>query len=103
MGEALGAADSGNDAELDFRLAEFGVIGGDEETAWHRQLAAAAERNAGAGGAHGFSRMGDAMPGPDEIAEEGLGKSFARHFLDVGASGESLLRAGNDDTADCVV
>ena len=45
--QPLRAADAGDDAELDLRLAELGVVGGDDEVALHRELAAAAERKAG--------------------------------------------------------
>src|SRR5262249_39661727 len=86
-----------------FRLTEFRIVGGDDEIALHRQLAAAAERKAGNRGNHRLARIGDAMPGPDEISEEGLGKSLADHFLDVGAGGEGLVGAGDDDAADGVV
>ena len=53
-GEALRAADAGDDAELDFRLAEFGVVGSDDEIALHGQLATAAEREARDRGDHGL-------------------------------------------------
>ena len=45
-GQPLRAADARNDAELDLGLAELGVVGGDDEVALHRELAAAAERKA---------------------------------------------------------
>ena len=42
--QALGAAAAGNDADLDFRLAEFRRLAGDNDVAGHRELTAAAER-----------------------------------------------------------
>ena len=50
--QALRAAGAGDDAELDLGLAELGAVGGDDEVAHHRQLAAAAEREAGDRGDH---------------------------------------------------
>ena len=41
--QALGAAEAGDDPELDLGLAEERRLGGDAHVAGHRQLAAAAE------------------------------------------------------------
>ena len=101
--QALGAADAGNDAELDFRLAEFGVVGGDDEVALHREFAAAAEREAGHRRDHRLARLRDAIPVGAEIVEEDVDECLVRHLLDVGAGGESLLRAGDDDAANRVI
>ena len=46
-GEPLRSAHAGADAELDLGLAELGGVGGEDEVAHHRHLAAAAERIAG--------------------------------------------------------
>src|SRR5436190_1474549 len=100
VGETLRAADPGNDPKLDFRLTEFGIVGGDDEIALHRELAAAAQRKAGDRGDYGLARIGDAMPRSDEVTEKRIGKTLAGHFLDVGAGGESLDCAGNDHAAD---
>ena len=48
--QALGAAEAGDDPEVDLGLAEGGRLGGDAHVAGHRQLAAAAERQAVDGG-----------------------------------------------------
>lgn len=40
---------------------------------------------------------GELRPGLDEGVGVGLGEGERRHLLDVGASGEGLLRAGEDD------
>ena len=42
--QALGAAEARDGAEVDLGLAEAGGVGGDDEVAHHRQLAAAAQR-----------------------------------------------------------
>ena len=91
MGQPLCAAVTWNHAELDLRLAELGVIGGNDEIALHRELAAAAQRKAGDRGDYGLARIGDAMPRSDEVTEKRIGKTLAGHFLDVGAGGESLV------------
>ncbi len=101
--QPLRAADAGNDAELDFRLAEFGVVGGDDEIALHGKLAAAAERKAGDRGNDRLARLRDAVPGRREIAEEDVGEFLVRHLLDVGAGRKRLLRAGDDHAADIAV
>ena len=44
--QALGAAAAGDQAEVDLRLAETGLVGGDPHVARHRELAAAAETEA---------------------------------------------------------
>ena len=103
MREPLRAADAGNDAELDFRLSEFGVIGGDDEIALQGKLAAAAEREARDRGDHRLARRRDAVPSRGEIAEKRVGERLVRHLFDVGAGGERLVRAGDDDAADIAV
>ena len=90
----------GNDAELDLRLAELGVVGGDDEVALHRHLAAAAEREARDRRDHRLARARDAILVAGEVAEIDVDVGLARHLLDVGAGGERLLRAGDEDAAD---
>ena len=46
-GQPLRAARAGDDAKVDLRLSELGGIGGDDQVAHHRELAAAAEREPG--------------------------------------------------------
>src|SRR5262249_62211041 len=88
MREPLRTADPRNDAEFDFRLAEFGVVCGDDEIALHGKLAAAAKRKSRDRGDHRLAGLGDAMPRSDKIAEESVSEGLAGHFLDVGAGGE---------------
>ena len=101
--QPLRAADAGNDAELDLRLAEFGIVGGDDEIALHGKLAAAAEREAGDRGDDRLARCRGLMPVGAKIAEEHLGKILVGHFLDIGAGGESFFRSGDDHAADIAV
>jgi hypothetical protein len=60
--QALRAAGAGHDADLDLGLAEARLVGGEDEVAHHRQLAAAAEGEAVHRGDHGLARAGDALP-----------------------------------------
>ena len=99
-GQALGAADARNDAELDLRLAELRGVGGDDDVALHGELAAAAERKARDRRNHRLAGMGEAVPGGGEVPHERVHVGLARHLLDVGAGGERLLRPGDDEAAD---
>ena len=57
--------------EVDLRLAEFGVVGGDDEVAHHGQLAAAAEREAGHRGDHRLAaRVATRSQFADEVARD---------------------------------
>ncbi len=97
--QALGATAAGDDSEVDLRLAELGALGGDDHVAGERQLAAAAQRVAGDGGDHRRLDRGEAAPeGGGRVAQR-LGEAALRHRLDVGAGGEDLLGAGDDDAA----
>ena len=60
--QALRAAGAGDDAELDLGLAEARGVGGDDEVAHHRQLAAAAEREAGHRGDDGLAHARGSSP-----------------------------------------
>ena len=60
--QALRAAGAGDDAELDLGLAELRGVGGDDDVAHHRQLAAAAEREAGDRGDHRLAHLADRLP-----------------------------------------
>ena len=67
--QPLRAADARDDAELDLGLAEFRVVGGDDEIALHRELAAAAERKARDRRDHRLARARDAVPVGGEVAD----------------------------------
>ena len=102
--QPLGAADARDGAERDFRLAEFGGVGSDDDVAHHGELAAAAERIAADGGDGGFAARGDAAAADrGEIAGEHVDEAFRLHLLDVGAGGKRLFAAGEQDTADIVI
>ena len=101
--QPLRAADAGNDAELDLGLAELRGVGGDDDVALHDQLAAAAERKARDRRDHRLARIRGRVPGGGEVAHERVDRGLVRHLLDVGAGGEGLLRAGDQDAADAVV
>ena len=92
---------SGNDAELDFRLAEPGIVGGQDEVAHHGEFAAAAQGIAGHRRDHRLAALADPVPGRDEVVDIALRVGQALHLGDVGAGRESLVRAGDDDRADC--
>ena len=68
--------------------------------ALHGELAAAAERKACDRGDHRLAHGGGPIPVRGEVAQIGFGEGLFRHFLDVGAGGESLVGAGDHDAAD---
>ena len=99
-GQPLGAAEARHDAEVDLGLAELRGVGGDDEVAHHRELAAAAEAVAGDRGDDRLAAAHDRLGGAGEIVlDEHVDEALRRHLLDVGAGGEGLLRAGDDDGA----
>ena len=98
--QALRAADARHDAERDLGLAEPRSVGGDDDVAHHGELAAAAEAVAGDGGDERLAHLRHAGGRRRLIARESLDEGKGRHLLDVGAGGEGLLRAGDDDRAD---
>ncbi|MPL85440.1 hypothetical protein SDC9_31408 [bioreactor metagenome] len=103
-GQPLRAAHAGDDAEVDLGLAELGVLGGDDEIAHHRQLAAAAERIARHRRDHRLAGFQDAVGlGAEEVLGEHVDEALLRHLLDIGTGRERLLRAGDDDAAHLVV
>ena len=69
----------------------------------HRELAAAAEREARDRRDHRLAHARDAIPVAGEVAHEGVHVGLACHLLDVGAGRERLLGAGDDHAADVVV
>ena len=82
----------------------FARVGGDDEVAHHRQLAAAAERKARHGGDHRLANRRQRLPVARDVA--GLVDVHVvevGHRRDVGAGGKRLLAAGDDDAADAIV
>ena len=95
----------GDDAEVDLGLAELRGVGGDDEVAHHRQLAAAAQRIARDGG---DDRLADPRRWPRPRGRRGRRqktsmKVLLGHLLDVGPGGKGLFRPGEDDAAHLVV
>ena len=70
------------------------------KSAHHRQLAAAAEREARHCGDERLARPRDIVPAADEVAEVHLGEAALLHLLDVGPGGEGLVGAGQHHGAD---
>ena len=99
--EALASPGSGNCAELDLRLSEVGGLGAVEDISHERELTAAAE---GVSRDRSDERLGEeaGQVGPrlDELLSVGLGEGEGGHLLNVCASGEGALGAGEDDGAD---
>ena len=66
--QALRPAGAGHRAEIDLGLAEAGILGGDDDVAHHRHLAAAAEREAADRRDDRLAALRDALPAAgDEI------------------------------------
>src|SRR5262245_19385315 len=99
-GEPLRASCAGHDAEIDLRLAEGGIVAGEDDVAGHGKLAAATERIASDRRDDRLAAVTDAVKRRDEIAAIGLNEGLLMHLLDVDASGERPLASGDDDAAD---
>jgi hypothetical protein len=85
-------------------IAEARTVGGDDDVAHHRQLAAAAQCEACHRGDHRLAHLAHRLPvAGDEVAQVGVHVGLGRHRADVGAGREGLLVAGDDDAADAVV
>ena len=103
-GETLGAAAAGDQAELDLRLAELGVVGADAHVAAHRELEPAAEAVAVDRGHE--RRVGRIHAAADRVEAArraslvAAGLAQGRELLDVGAGDErALTGAAQDDRA----
>ncbi len=102
--QALRSAGPRHRAELDLGLAEPRGVGGDDDVAHHRDLAAAAKRKPGDRRDHRLPALRDPLPAAgDEVLEIDLGIALADHLLDIGAGGKSLVVAGKNDGTDPVV
>ena len=99
------AAAAGDEAEIDLRLAEARLVGGDAHVAGHRELAAAAEAKAVDHRDHRLREGGHDVEDAGAAHREALvERRTAGELADVGAGDERLLaRAGDDDHADAVV
>jgi hypothetical protein len=96
--QPLGAARSGEHPERDLRQPELRVLGGDDHVAGERQLEAAAEDPARD---RGDQRGLDGVePLPEGVVGlTGAGRPLLGERPDVGAGGECLGAAGDDDAA----
>ena len=85
---------------MDLWLAEARSVGGDDDVAHHRDLAAAAEGKPGDRGDDWLAALPDPLPAAgDEVFEVDFGVGLARHLLDIGAGGKGLVVAGQNDGA----
>ena len=102
--QTLRAASAGHGAELDFRLAELGGVGGIDHVAHHRHFTAAAQREAGDSSDYRLAGGFDAFPvAGDEIGLVGVHVIEILHEANVGSCGEGFFVTGDDDTADVFV
>ena len=104
--QPLAAGIAGNDAEVDLGLAEARGVGGNAQRARHRQLAAAAQREAVDGRDHRLAEVVDGVEDPLPVTRVLLAFRGREHgqLVDVGAGHERLLAgAGEDNRADVVV
>ena len=99
-GQTLGAADTRQHAEVDFRLAEAGVVGGIDEVADHRQLATATQGITGHGSDQRLAAVGDAVGGGEEVIHEHAGVLQIDHLLDVGTGCKCLAGTGQYHATD---
>ncbi len=103
-GEPLRAAGPGHDPDPDLRLAELGVVAGDDEVARHGQLAAAAQGVAAHGGDQRQADRADTVPGREvALGVQALG-GLVGELHDVGTGREgSIAGTRQDDDPDAIV
>ncbi|MNQ90315.1 hypothetical protein D3C85_1056510 [compost metagenome] len=100
-GQALGAAGARQGADLDLRLAEARVVGGDEQVAHHRQFAATAQGQAAHRRDHRLAAARHLFPvGRHEVLQIDVGERLVAQLGDVRTGGEGLVAAGDDHGAD---
>ena len=96
-------AGAGHDPEIDLGLAEPGRLGGDDEVARHRKLAAAAEAETGNGSDERRAHTADRVPALDAaVLVQRHGRS-RRQLGDVRAGRERALVPADDDAANRLV
>src|SRR4030095_12881455 len=103
MVQTLGAAAPGNDAEIDFRLAETSGFRRDNNIAAHRQFAAAAQGEAADRGDYGLGDLVDLIAVSEPLVNPLVERTAVGHFLDVGARGEDFFCAGGTDHSKLMV
>src|SRR5439155_11989258 len=97
------AARARNDPEGRLGLAELRCLGGDDQVARHRELAAAAETEAGHRGDEGRPERANCVPPLDPALVVEVDCREARELADVGACSKCPLAAAEDDAADRLV
>src|SRR5690606_25219096 len=100
--QALGATGARHQTELDFRLGETGGFTGDDDVAVHCQLAAAAQGEAVHRGDDRLRATADRVPQQLGVTVVHLDRRGGGEFLDVRASHEELLAAGQHDGANII-
>ena len=102
-GEALGAAAARDDPERDLRLPELGGLGGDDQVAEQRELAAPAQGETRHRRDDRRAGGGDPLPERHRRAVQHVLERALRHRLDVRAGREHLVAPGEHDAVDAVV
>src|SRR5262249_42537573 len=94
-----------NNTELDFRLTEFGVAGGNPNIARHRQLAATAQRKAVYHRYHWLRKILHRVKCTPALHDVALfDRSHPAKFVYIGAGNKGFLsRAGDDDYTNLIV
>mmetsp|Transcript_11737 Transcript_11737/g.26772 ORF Transcript_11737/g.26772 Transcript_11737/m.26772 type:complete len:309 (-) Transcript_11737:157-1083(-) len=92
--EPLRAADARNGAQLNFGLAEFGILRGKDDVARHGQLTAASQRETIDRSDDGLPDGRDSRPVRQHVPPPRVGVTGSPvHLLDVCTSGESFANA----------
>src|SRR5205814_9533807 len=94
--QPLRAARTRDDPEAGLRLAEARRLGGDDQVARQRELAAAAEAVARDRGDERRPEVPDRVPALDPARVVALDRARARELADVGAGRERALGAAED-------
>jgi len=89
-GQTLRAAGAGNDAKLDLGLTELRIVRRQNEIAHHRQLTAAAKREAAHRRDDRLANTRHRVPARQKIAQKRVGEVLFAHFFNVGAGGEAF-------------
>lgn len=103
VGQALGAAHAGQDAEFDFRLTEARIIRSEDEVAHQCQFAAAAQSKTCHGGDERGSPGGYAITVAEQVVQIDLGILQLSHFLDIRPRRKRFAGAGQHNAANVTV
>ena len=105
VNQALGAAGTGNGAQLDFRHAELGGLASNHDVAGQRQFHAAAQRDLFHRRDDGLGKRPSAAKVPARCRAVAQQRRGTQHFKgrDVGARAKHVLGAGDDDGSHGIV